>query len=203
MITRNPPVHARSGRVASGHGPAQTSWAVRQRRTHWTLAPESVVAVVLATASAGCGQPVVEMTPVEQEVEVELGTGEAAFEPIEGEPTLEMAAGVQGGFHVWASLVARGFEERELDVELVTTVVDVADSRLVMRPTLRGEQSENEKGQPIWTFAGYPAQIDGARCAHGKRVHLEVTISDTEGREASDDRYCIVSLDEEYRSECE
>jgi len=134
---------------------------------------------------------------------VELGTGEAEFEPIEGEPTLEMAAGIQGGFHVWASFAARGFEERELDVDLVTTVVDVADSRLVMRPTLEGEQSVSEDGVALWTFAGYPAQVKNARCVSGKRVHLEVTVADSEGREAKDDRYCIVSLDEQYRSECE
>jgi hypothetical protein len=179
------------------------------RRTN----PESVFRAGLLLAfvqlfgfgASACGQPVVTMTTDAgpRDVEVELGTGEAEFEPIEGEPTLEMAAGIQGGFHVWASLLARGFEQRELDVELVTTVVDVADSRLVMRPTLQGEQSVNEDGVPLWRFAGYPAQVSGARCAHGKRVHLQVVVSDSEGREASDERYCIVALDERYRTECE
>ena len=158
--------------------------------------------VVVALGTAGCGQPVVTIQPVPKEVEVELGTGEAEFQPIEGEPTIEMAAGVQGGFHVWASLMARGFEERELDVDLVTTVVDVDDSELIMRPTLRGDQSVDDDGVPLWSFTGYPAQVKGAQCANGKRVHLEVTVTDSEGREATDERYCIVSLAEQYRSDC-
>lgn len=161
-------------------------------------------AALLATfGTPGCGQPIVETTSGPRDVEVELGTGEDVFEPIEGEPTLEMAAGSQGGFHVWASLVARGFTERKLAVELMTTVVDAVDSRLVMRANLTGEQSVSDGGEPLWTFAGYPAQVRDARCANGKRVHLEVTVSDSQGREASDDRYCRVLLDEQYRAECE
>jgi hypothetical protein len=164
------------------------------------------VALLLSTVGTlSCGEPVVSIAtdPGPGDVSVEVGTGVAEFEPFDGEPTLEMAAGIQGGFHVWASLVARGFEERELDVDLVTTVVGVADSRLVMRPTLEGDQSVSDDGEALWTFAGYPAQVKNARCVHGKRVHIQVTVTDTEGREARDDRYCIASLDERYRSECE
>ena len=183
-------------RLASEDPPAQTPSAVPKLE-------DCLSFLCVPFVSAACSNQPIVIVRGETEPRVELGTGEAEFEPIEGEPTLEMAAGSQGGFHVWASLEAYGFEEERLDVELRTTVVGEDDSTLIMRPTLRGEQIENEDGETKWFFAGYPAQIDRARCRDGKRVHLEVTLSDSEGREASDERYCIVSLAEEYRSNCE
>lgn len=131
---------------------------------------------------------------------VVLGTGEAEFEPMDGEPTLEMAAGFQGGFHVWASLQAQGFSEERLDMVLVSELDGDPDSALTMRATLRGTFDQNERGDPVWTFAGYPAQIRDARCAHGKRAHLSVSLSEPSGKEASDERHCFVSLEEDYRS---
>ncbi len=107
---------------------------------------------------------------------VTLGTGEAEFEPIEGEPTLEMAAGFQGGFHIWTSFLATGFEDERLDMVLVTETDGDPDSALTMRATLKGSEFEDTTGKPVWTFAGYPGQIRDARCANGKRVHLSVTL---------------------------
>lgn len=156
--------------------------------------------------AAGCSDGEGEVVPVvsKPEPHVELGTGEAEFVPIEGEPTIEMAAGFQGGFHVWTSLLASGFDEERLDMVLVTEVDDIADSDLTMRATLRGSEIVTDDGEKLWTFAGYPGQVLDARCANGKRVHLSVTLSDSFGHEASDERHCIVTLDEAYRSsDCE
>lgn len=166
----------------------------------------AVGAVLLCMASA-CGGQGDEDPPVVLEPDpatVELGTGEAEFEPMLDEPTIEMAAGFQGGFHVWTSFLASGFTDQRLDMVLVTELDGVADSDLTMRATLKGNEVENDAGDVLWTFAGYPGQVKDARCAHGKRVRLHVTLSDPEGHEATDERYCIVSLAEEYRDDdCE
>lgn len=158
----------------------------------------------LVSACSASDDPRVDPEPTPVQVAVELGTGEAEFEPIEGEPTLEMAAGFQGGFHVWTSFLASGFEDERLDMTLITELDGVADSDLTMRATLKGREVTNDDGDVFWTFAGYPGQVLDARCAHGKRVRLHVTLSDPLGREATDERYCIVSLDEQYRdAECD
>jgi len=162
------------------------------------------VALCFGVACSGSSEKNPPEPPEPEQVAVELGTGEAEFEPIEGEPTLEMAAGFQGGFHVWTSFLASGFDDERLDMVLVTELDGVADSDLTMRATLKGSEVTNDAGDVFWTFAGYPGQVLDARCAHGKRVRLRVTLSDPSGREASDERYCIVSLDEDYRSnDCE
>ena len=164
----------------------------------------AALALCLASACAGAedGHPPADPEP--EPAAVELGTGEAEFEPMVGEPTIEMAAGFQGGFHVWTSFLASGFTDQRLDMVLVTELDGVADSDLTMRATLKGSEVENDAGDVLWTFAGYPGQVLDARCAHGKRVRLHVTLSDPEGHEASDERTCIVSLAEEYRDDdCE
>ncbi len=119
---------------------------------------------------------------------------------MEGEPTLEMAAGFQGGFHVWASFRAYGFSEERLGMVLVTELQGEPESApLTMRATLKGKEATDDEGNPVWTFAGYPAQIRDARCATGRRARVRVTLSDTFGHEASDERFCEVFLDETYR----
>jgi hypothetical protein len=162
----------------------------------------AVAGFTAACAGGSDGDPPVEPEP--EQAAVELGSGEAEFEPMEGEPTIEMAAGFQGGFHIWTSFLASRFEGERLDMVLVTELDGVADSDLTMRATLKGSEVTNDAGDVFWTFAGYPGQVRDARCAHGKRVHLSVTLNDESGNEASDDRYCYVSLDEEYRDDtCE
>ena len=162
-----------------------------------------VLGLVTACGSSADADPPGQPQPP-RGVAVELGTGEAEFEPIEGEPTLEMAAGSQGGFHVWTSFLASGFEDERLDMRLVTEIDGVADSDLTMRATLKGREVTDDRGDVFWTFAGYPGQVRDARCAHGKRVRLHVTLTDPVGREATDERYCIVALDEAYRDDdCE
>ena len=81
---------------------------------------------VAACAAGNEGDPPVEPEP--EPAKVELGTGEAEFEPMEGEPTIELAVGFQGGFHIWTSFLASGFEGERLDMVLVTEVDGVADS---------------------------------------------------------------------------
>jgi hypothetical protein len=144
-------------------------------------------------AAAGCGGQ-------ESSARVVLGTGEARFEPIEGEPVLSLVAGPQGGSHVWASLLAYGFDPGPLSMVLTTSLPDVPDSRLVMGNPLTTREVIDELGEPAQTFAGYPARVYQPRCAHGKRVRLEITLSDASGRQASDVRHCIADVPEAGRS---
>jgi hypothetical protein len=129
-----------------------------------------------------------------------LGSGEAAFEAMEGEPTLRLVRGAQGGFHVWASVLAYGFSSPRLDLRLTTTVDDEPESSLVMRARLTMRDVLDPEGNPAQSFAGFPAQVKGARCAHGRRVGIELQLSQPGGGSSRDVRYCIAEVDEASRS---
>jgi hypothetical protein len=128
-----------------------------------------------------------------------LGTGEAEFESMDGEPLLTLVAGVQGGFHVWASFLAYGFASSTLSMVLTTSVEEAPESRIPLRATLPLRETVDDQGELAFAFAGFPAQVDDARCAHGKRVRLDITLSDGDGT-ADDTRYCIAVVDEARRS---
>src|SRR5262249_11910960 len=130
-----------------------------------------------------------------------LGTGEAEFEPIIGEPTLTLVAGVQGGFHVWASFLAYDFVGPRMNFEVATSLDDDPATRLVMHAQPTARDSVDDEGEAVLTFAGFPAQIKDARCANERRVHVELTVADKSGRTASDSRYCIADVPVAYRQE--
>jgi hypothetical protein len=155
----------------------------------------ALLAALLAApcALAACGEAVAP--------EVVLGTGEARFEPIMGEPRLPLVRGVQGGSHVWASFLAYGFSEPELNLLMTTRWVDVDGTRRVMRNPLTLRRVTDDAGEPALSFAGYPAQIDNARCAHGQRLHIELTLSDERGRQARDERFCVAEVPESDRGD--
>ncbi|MEY4546142.1 MAG: hypothetical protein RL685_2337 [Pseudomonadota bacterium] len=128
-----------------------------------------------------------------------LGTGEATFEHIAGEPELPLVAGSQGGFHVWASFLAYGFDSSSLDLTLTTTV-DGADNDLVMHARLSTREILDADGVPARSFAGFPAQVRDARCANGQRVRLQLHVAAPGGDSfATDQRHCIVLLDPEFQ----
>jgi hypothetical protein len=131
---------------------------------------------------------------------VVLGTGEAEFESMDGEPRLDLVHGVQGGFHVWASFLAYGFETAALDV-IVTTTVEGAAESLVMHARLSTAELLDADGVPARSFAGFPAQIRDARCADGRRVEVLLQVLDPAGGSAQDARACIAELEEMYRLE--
>jgi hypothetical protein len=159
----------------------------------------SVCAAAAFLLSAwGCGAGEATPSP-SQERAVLLGTGEAEFESMEGEPQLTLVAGVQGGFHIWASFLAYGFPSRNVEMVLTTSVEGTSEV-IPNRANLRMNETFDPEGTPAYTYAGFPAQVYDARCSHGKRVRINVKLSDTEGGIAEDTRYCIVSLEESRRS---
>jgi len=161
----------------------------------------AILGATLAAAT-GCGSPAADATDPSAglgDQSVVLGTGEAEFEPIDGEPRLRLVAGVQGGFHVWASFLTYGFVSDRLDMVLETVVEDDPATRLVMRARLSLRDALDAEGEPTQFFAGFPAQVYDARCAHDKRVRVAVTLADASGASATDERHCIAELDAAQR----
>lgn len=180
----------------------------------------SLLAVLLL--SQGCsesnstaqGSPPADAGPVPW---VRLGTGESEFEPWEGEPTLELSAGVQGGFHVWVSFVVSGLapygpNDNLLGLKLSTRVEGVEDSRLSFEADLAtrqiprdGEQvptAGSSASQPSQrTFAGYPAQVDNARCAHDKRIFVELTLTGSDQRSVTTEATARLAVEESNRGQ--
>jgi len=159
----------------------------------------AVHAATFALLAAACGGAEGAPLPTGA-VAVALGTGEREYESLEGEPQLPLVAGVQGGQHVWASFLAYGFTSGAVAMLLTTSVEEAPESRLSMRANLRTRQVLDDQGEPADTFAGFPAQVSGAPCAHGKRVRIDLTLSDDSGRVAADTRYCIANVEEARRS---
>ncbi len=169
--------------------------------THFGAASRWLGVLACACAVSACGaSEASEPTPATPAQRVVLGTGEAEYEPMAGEPPLRLVAGVQGGFHVWASFLVYGFMNDRLDMVLETRVEDDPDTAIVMRARLTLRETLDESGEPALSFAGFPAQVDDARCAHDKRVSVAIALADTESpARASDTRYCIAQVDEQRR----
>jgi hypothetical protein len=140
----------------------------------------------------------------EDTLHVTLGTGEAEFQPIDGEPRLRLVAGIQGGFHVWASFLVYDYPGDSLDMVLDTHVDGNDESEIVMRAHLQLHDTLDPAGAPAQFFAGFPAQIYDARCAQDKRVAVHVRLASGDGLTGEDTRYCIAEVDEQQRREdCE
>lgn len=166
----------------------------RCTRRPWWLCAVGVLAACSASA---------EPDAPESDARVVLGTGEVEFEAIDGEPPLPLVAGVQGGFHVWASFLAYGFESKALSLVVTTTWADVPGTELVMRAKPTAREVLDDTGTPAFSFAGFPAQIADARCADGQRIRVQIDVSTLDGLSASDTRHCIAMVEPAQRhAEC-
>ncbi len=155
--------------------------------------------LVLLFLLAGCGSD--QLTAPEPEPRLVLGTGELEFAPIDGEPRASLVAGAQGGFHVWAAFLVYGFDSTDLELLLATSVEGDPDSRVVLRGHLMLHETLDATGEPALSFAGFPAQVYDARCAQGKRVRLDASVSDPRGAVAQDTRYVIADIEAMRRSD--
>ena len=59
-----------------------------------------LIACLLVAAAAVAGCTAGEIGPIDTGSVIELGTGEATFQPLEDDATLEVVLGTQGGYHV-------------------------------------------------------------------------------------------------------
>jgi hypothetical protein len=157
----------------------------------------SFALAVASMALTGCGSS---DEPPPESLSVVLGTGQAQFELMDGEPELTLVAGIQGGFHVWASFLAYGFSAPTIGMVLTTDVDGVSSTRIPQRANLTTRETIDTEGNSARTFAGFPAQVYDARCANGRRVRLDIRLTDADGRFAEDTRYCIASVPEALRS---
>ena len=175
---------------------SRAPWLVGCRRC------TGIVLVALGATLLGCGSAEPRVDATSGAHSVVLGTGEAEFESMVGEPRIRLVHGAQGGFHVWASFLAYGFESQALDLTLTTRVEGAAEN-LVMHARLTTRELLDADGAPARSFAGFPAQVRDARCADGRRVELQLHLSEPGGGAADDVRHCVAEVDEELRStEC-
>jgi hypothetical protein len=159
--------------------------------------------IALATLLLGCGSGDATLAePESAGPRVVLGTGEAQFETMDGEPTIRLVHGAQGGFHVWTSFLAYGFASQALDL-LLTTHLEGASEPLVMHARLTPREVVDAEGVAARSFAGFPGQVRDARCADGRRVELRLQLSEPGGETAEDVRHCLAEVAEEFRlAEC-
>lgn len=155
-------------------------------------------AASLVLLAAACGAS--EAEPSSPGRTVILGTGEAEYESMQGEPRLRLVAGSQGGYHAWASLLAYGFPSPRVGMLLTTRVEGAPEPPLEMRGNLTLQEVVDERGEPAYSFAGFPAQVSRAPCAHGKRVRIELTLTDEQGGVAEDTRHFIADVEASRRS---
>lgn len=114
-----------------------------------------------------------------------VGTGEWQYEPLAAGQRVQLAAGSQGGYHVWVSLRAQGFasERLRMELELVSDAAPLARSDLELPFAPVPAASAGEDG---WVErVGFPAQLLEPWCAVERPLLVRVTLSDREGQSAS------------------
>ncbi len=139
-------------------------------------------------------------SPSTSSIRVVIGTGLSEYEPLDGEPTVPLISGIQGGFHVWTSFITYGFDTDVVYMELSTSTDGVPDSVLPQNGTVALRPAFDDAGEPVLTSVGWPAIVYDPKCAHGRRLRLSLTVTDREsGLRARDSRHCIVDVPPEYR----
>lgn len=123
------------------------------------------------------------------ELSVELGTGEAAFETMVGEPTLPLVAGPQGGHHVWISLRVAGASSDRVDLTVDVIPLDAATAPPAREP-VRVQLERRESGDA--ELVGWPAELVDPGCAIGERVAVRASVRDVDGSDGMDERVIVV-----------
>lgn len=110
---------------------------------------------------------------------LELGTGEWAFEPLSEGQQVRLVAGTQGGFHVWLSMRAQGFDGTRLRMKLqlipssAPDQISGSDLELAFQP-----------GDDGLEFIGWPAQLLMPWCFTDAPLTLDVELSEGDTRSA-------------------
>jgi hypothetical protein len=144
------------------------------------------VSMVLLLALGGC--PTDPPTPPGEEF-LEVGSGEWRFEPIEDGAEVDLVHGSQGGWHVWISMRTEGLDPARVEMELVTEVEGMPETRERSNVRLDFQPIQDEPG--MFRFVGWPAILSRPGCAAHERLSVSVTLTDSEGHTATDT--CIVT----------
>ena len=139
--------------------------------------------ILLLGILSACCAPDLDVDPA-----LVLGTGEVEFESLgeEGVPVLPLIRGVQGGYHIWASLRATGLDWR--NVRLDFTLSD-EEGRPVDEPS-RTQSEMNcctEDGcEGLGEIVGFPVLVgEEPALVAGRTLTLLVEATDPDGRTAS------------------
>jgi hypothetical protein len=193
------------------------AWTTNTAMTHRrATAPIAIIVLTVAAEFAGlvgCGSEEsapagVSTSPISGDgltsdagPRVVLGSGREAFEAIEVDGQVPLIKGIQGGFHVWTSFLAYGFDTDVLRMELATRWDSLEESLLEMKGNVAVRPVLDEAGAPALVSLGWPASIFKPACTNGRRIDLTITVRDTDtGLSASDARPWIVNVAEEDRS---
>jgi hypothetical protein len=132
---------------------------------------------------------------------VVLGSGREAFERVDADGTVPLIRGIQGGFHVWTSFLAYGFDSDILRMELRTRWDGLDETLLEMTGGVAVRPTTDASGVPALASIGWPASIFNPACANGQRLALTITVSEmATGISASGAARWIVEVAEHDRS---
>ena len=138
---------------------------------------------LLCAVLVSCGEA--EEGPSAAPPELVIGSGEWQFEPLVEAQRAQLVAGTQGGYHVWISLRARGFEGERLRMVLELQSegpAPLARSDLDVRfEPAPGADADDEWVQHL----GWPAQLLEPWCAIERPLRVRATVTDRNGRSAS------------------
>ena len=119
---------------------------------------------------------------------VELGTGEAHFEPwTDNLQPLPLVDGIQGGSHIWLSIRADGLTNARAQVHLE---IEPTDGSLPMLES--NVQIYFSRTFEDWRYVGWPAQLLDPDAYLGKEVRILVVLQDVSGATTMDERYGVV-----------
>ena len=128
-----------------------------------------------------------------------MGTGERAFSwaPLIDGQTVELHAGIQGGYHVWGALKGDHFEPRELDIEFALFEGDrqVGGAHYIDEARRGASGAYELGGVAVAVFD----DVDVVSL-HGKTLRLALHLRSTDCAELDDEvtvvTRCCVELDD-------
>lgn len=177
----------------TSHGSNVRRSARRSRRAGVALS----VLLVMAASACGDAEPAPLDTPG---FRVVLGTGQQQFEPLDDDVPVPLIKGIQGGWHVWTSFLAYGFDTDVLRMDLTTRWEGVDESVLGGPGNVAVRPVRDASGAAALASVGWPAVVFNPTCAHGHFLRVTLTVNDSEGRSARDTRRWIMEVPEADRS---
>jgi hypothetical protein len=113
---------------------------------------------------------------------LEVGTGEARFEPLSDGQDVLLEAGAQGGWHLWLSVRAGGIGPgtARIFVHAVPEGWDGPEQERSWRAPL------GPTGEPFSEGVGLVAVLSPAECLRDQPLRLDVTVADDHGTSARD-----------------
>jgi hypothetical protein len=124
---------------------------------------------------AGCGGPAIVGPPG-----VEIGTGSDHFVALADGDTVPIIHGIQGGYHVWGAVRARGVDPSGLRLRFTVWLTDGTDPVTTRTDRVDLDGSGVHAGTAV--FLPDPTVVRDHDC------RLRVDITDVDGRTAGDER---------------